>query len=314
VNEERELARIKGIGAARARWLEDTFGARTAAELARLSPDDIERELKTQGKVGVSRHTIESWLAEAGALFAATGNAETGTGPADPEWKSLASFVVDFQEAASTEVADPFRTSVHYLEKDRTETWPGIEHERLCAWMLGQLPKLAPPEETSEPPPESRETAQERAGPTAERFSAAIHINHSGAGVAPIPIHADWFVAFEWSVRSGADLGTGGEWRLDVLTQPLSQGAPPLRLRSGPVSISAHPQAKTYSERFDVAAGAVTPAHCGVPYRCLAVLTYRSPTSGQAHPAGFVELGELFFWHPGQRREATAAGLGLSPR
>ncbi len=314
MNENLNLARIRGIGPARVRWFEETFGIRTAAELARLSPDDIERELKASGQAKISRRAVEAWLTEAGALAAGAEQPVTATGSGSVDWKSLASFVVDFQAAASGEAADGLRTSVHHLERDRTETWPGIERERLCEWMLAQLPELPPSgkPEASEAPPEPSDAGPRAAAP-AERLSAEILLDHSRHGAEPIPIHAPWSVAFEWSVAAGAELQGDGEWRLDVVTQPLSQGAPPLRLRGSPVSVPADPQAKTYSERYDVAPGTVTPAHCGMPYRAVAVLTYRSSTSERAHPAGFVDLGELFFWHPGQLREA-AAGVGLPPR
>jgi hypothetical protein len=308
VDEKPELTRIKGIGEARARWLADIFGARTAEELAQVEPDEIERRLKAAGGPGVSRRAIEGWVTEARALAA---NPEQ-------EWKALASFVVDFEAPVNARAGEGGRTSVHHLEKDRTETWSGMEQERLCAWIFAQLPEPAleaafADEDGSRAHAEDDRTAPP--GPAAKTLNAELLVDGTGHGASPVPVDMGWSVAFEWSVEAERGLEADGEWCLDVLLQPLGAGAPVLRLRDAPVSVVARPGVESYRAHYEVVAGTVQASHCGVPYRAVAVLTYQSAASAHAHPAGFVQLGDLFFWHPSQggSRPVGAGAVSRAP-
>lgn len=134
-----DLTLIKGIGTNRQQWLRDNFHIRTYADLAALSEDDIEAQLKMDGQI-VSRAKIEAWLAHARQLAAA----ESLPGArrhlsSEDGWKPFASFVVEFQEHITEDGDTVRRTSAHHMEADRGEVWPEIALDSLSAWMAQQL-------------------------------------------------------------------------------------------------------------------------------------------------------------------------------
>jgi hypothetical protein len=282
MNEGHELSSIKGIGDARARWLEATFGARTVEDLAVLAPEAIEREVRAGGPLGVSRRAIESWVAQARALAAPTEQSARGADAhltPDSDWKALASFVVEFQSPADGEAGDGVRTSVHYLERDRTQTWLGIDADRLSEWMLAALradaPGIGAVQELS--PPDR---------PVVGRVHADLLTDDDVSRGGPIPADSAWSVVFEWSVEGAVAPEPGDEWRLDVVVQPLLPGAPSLRLRDAPVRVRAKPGVDSYRERYDVRPGIATTSHWGVPYRATALLGYAQRGERSPHPAG----------------------------
>jgi predicted flap endonuclease-1-like 5' DNA nuclease len=137
-----DLKKLKGIGPAREQWLRDTFHVRTFHDLASLSADEIELQLKAEGKV-VTLSTIETWIAEAAHLASQAEHPEPQTAeevrPAAREgWKPFASFVVEFQER-ETETGTVQQTVIHHMEADQSETWSGVEYGAISGWIAGQL-------------------------------------------------------------------------------------------------------------------------------------------------------------------------------
>lgn len=168
-----DLTTIKGIGPARQQWLRESLGVRTFQDLTALSADEIESQLKAEGQV-TSRRKIDGWLAQARKLAATAhsssrrvGELATAAGgtanspPEEGEWQPFASFVVEFQARQIKGRAAEQRTTVHYMEADRSKMWPGIEGERLCRWMLGQLGEEA-----------QRRTESEEESPVEARLAA----------------------------------------------------------------------------------------------------------------------------------------------
>lgn len=153
-----DLTLIKGIGPSRQRWLREVYQVQTFADLARLSLDEIEVQLKVTGQV-VSRQHIHHWLADAKQLAAShpllhlqqSGlfyiraasqpvQPQSGEHVSQPEaWRPFASFVVELQTQTDETLGDEKRTKVHHIETDTCATWPGIVREQLCQWMLEQL-------------------------------------------------------------------------------------------------------------------------------------------------------------------------------
>src|SRR6266508_222308 len=145
-----DLTAIEGIGGARQKWLRESLGVNTYGDLACLSADKIEAQLKSEGQVA-SRSAIESWIAQADELAVAPNrrvptreleNDEPSHLPADePEWLPFASFVVEFQSRTfegteALESPSGYRTAVHHIEADENEAWLGIASQQLSDWML----------------------------------------------------------------------------------------------------------------------------------------------------------------------------------
>lgn len=162
------LTTIKGIGPVRQRWLRESLNVRTFRDLAALSADEIESRLKIEGGIA-SRSDIEEWIVQAQELAAtelpsqrvvesadAEAEATANSPAAGGKWQPFASFVVEFQARQVEGQAEEQRTTVHHMEADKSETWPGIEGERLCQWMLGQLGGKLQQELEEELPVEAR--------------------------------------------------------------------------------------------------------------------------------------------------------------
>jgi hypothetical protein len=271
-----ELSRVRGIGDARARWLEDTFGARTLEQLGALAPEEIEQRLRGEGRRAVSRPAIDAWVAEA---------RELGKEQPNGEWGVVASFVVELQASG-----DAMRTSVHHLEQDETELWSEIDWDRLCRWIEARLEQTAP-----EAPAVS--SVEPLRPATVKDLTAAIVANHDAVPPMHIPIDAPWSVTFEWSL-AGAEATLDGEWQLDVSVHPVAPG-PPLRLREEPVRVSAQPGVESYRHGYEIAAGTVPPEHAGAPYRATALLSYCPQGMERPLLGGFVRLGMLQFYAGG---------------
>lgn len=71
------LTSIKGISRARQQWLRESFNVRTFADLAALSPDEIESRLKAEGR-NATRSDVEEWIAQAQAYAARTHTVQPG--------------------------------------------------------------------------------------------------------------------------------------------------------------------------------------------------------------------------------------------
>jgi helix-hairpin-helix protein len=319
-----ELSEVTGIGPARARWLGTAFGVRSLRDLAALSPEDIERMLKAEGRVAVSRKTIESWVAEARERAA-----EESGEPAPPaarkgadredeaaEWKPVASFVVEFQSRPDKSPNEPWRTMVHYLEEDRNETWAGVDCEGLCRWMTQQLGRA---ERGGVPAP----SAAVRPGETTAGEDATAARGSGGLGVPPwrprladglrarvvdgdgvegarlIRIDKPWAVVFSWSLEDPVPAEAGGGWRLDVLLKRVGPGEP-VHVPVGPVRLpAAEPRIDGgYRYRFAVATGVITSSRVEASYRAAATIMSRQKGEERVLHAGFVDLGLLRFYEP----------------
>jgi hypothetical protein len=301
-----ELSQIPGIGPARARWLEETFGVRGIRDLAALSPDEIEAGLRAEGRV--SRRSIESWVAEARARTrkkrkakqptTAAGNDSSRRRRGDaPEWEPAASFVIEFQSRKVAGGALAWQTAAHHLEQDLNETWTGIDCSGLCRWMTEQLrganeaaaheAGLALPEEGG------------GAAPTQERKRIALRahvVNSNGGRLANLlQINKPWAVVFTWSLDPPTP-APSGEWIFDVLLAPLGPGEP-VRAREGPLRLrpSRH-RANDYRYRLEVPAGTISSSRVETTYRGRAMITYRSQEEGRVLVAGLGELGLLRFF------------------
>lgn len=64
---------------------------------------------------------------------------EANLSAAKGEWKPFASFVVEFQARRVKGQTAEQRTTVHYMEADKSETWSGVEAGHSLQWMLDQL-------------------------------------------------------------------------------------------------------------------------------------------------------------------------------
>jgi len=155
-NQLADLTSIKGIGPNRQEWLRKSFNVQTYADLAALSADELEAQLKATGRIA-ARNEIEAWIAQAQLLAApinpvppsdqAVSPSET-TPVANPTmseskpWDAVASYVVEFQTrlAETQEKQTPeYRTAVQYMDADVGKAWPGLQTDELGAWMLEQV-------------------------------------------------------------------------------------------------------------------------------------------------------------------------------
>ena len=161
-----DLTVIKGIGPARQQWLQQSFGVQTFTDLASLSPNEIELRLKEDGQIA-RRGAIEEWVVQAKELAAAQAKPVSTVLPTavlgEPDWHPFASFVVEIQ-LQEKEGHKLVRTAVQHIETDANQTWPGVECEELCHWIVSQVdPKV------------ERFIARQQA-PPAEQSTAAITI------------------------------------------------------------------------------------------------------------------------------------------
>jgi hypothetical protein len=209
-----ELTRIRGIGPARQRWFREALGVRTFRDLANLSADAIEARLRADNQIA-SRSTIESWLLQAGELAAESPAVEEPEEENPPvvveDWKSLASFVIEFQ---MKENGEP-RTIGHLLETDTTAIWPGFNGGHVCRWMLEAAHELLPASPPAPPPAPLAAEPPPPAIPQPTLAGASLHIAQlrllqppdssqplviSPAGELGGPIRADQPFALELSL------------------------------------------------------------------------------------------------------------------
>lgn len=180
--ESDDLTAIKGIGPTRQQWLRESLGVRTYRDLTALSVDEIESRLKAEGRP-VPRSEIEEWIVQAQEYIdinlppppvpepEVEAGMEGNSSEVEDAWKLLASFVVEFQVRQVAGRASEERTTVHYMEADKSEEWPGIEGEQLRQWMLDQVSEKLPRDLEEEVPvgePSAVPLADE-AQPTAPR-------------------------------------------------------------------------------------------------------------------------------------------------
>lgn len=152
VNSE-DLTKIRGIGLTKQQWLRNLVGIYTIQELADASVDKIDSRLRYKGH-NISRSEIEEWIDQANkltnqSLDSQVGEAEelppvsTVEGDLSPsvqegEWKTFASFTVDFQ-SRQIEAQTEQQTIVRHIETGEVVTCPAVESGTLQQWMLEQL-------------------------------------------------------------------------------------------------------------------------------------------------------------------------------
>lgn len=133
-SEPEDLTVISGIGKSRQQWLRKNFDVRTLADLANLSANDLETQLKANGRV-ISRDQIESWLEQARQLTSHPNAADVAI-----------QFVVHFHQHRDENDVIHYQTKVRHTEADKSAEWPGIELTQLSAWMMEALnPQINPP-------------------------------------------------------------------------------------------------------------------------------------------------------------------------
>jgi len=302
-----ELSDIPGIGTARARWLKTAFDVQSFADLAALSPDEVERRLKSEGRGSVSRSAIEGWISEAKARTAVESEAlrtkhqdkgKTPSSGSQSDWKPVASFVVEFQTRDGDGDHQLRRTAVHYLEEDRNEHWTGFDWEKLAAWMRGQLRR-----EAAAPQPDEGEVA------VAPLDLDVVVVDGDGARDSRlIRIDKPWTTIFRWS-QPEAQAMHELDWQLDLLLKRVDAGEP-RRLRAGPVHVSAD-AARTeqgYEYRLEVSSGFAAP-HVNAACRVSATTAGRSKGDGRLLYTGVAELGLLYFYEPA--RESKYGTLAI---
>lgn len=147
-----DLTKITGIGESRQEWLKGAFDIRTFRDLANLTVAQIEEKMKTDGLI-VSGKAIKAWIDQAGELADRFGETlqsvekletELPAGvsnamPREDGWKPIASFVVEYQTRETGERQKERRIVAHHMEEDRTKTWPGIDDEKFCKWIIEQI-------------------------------------------------------------------------------------------------------------------------------------------------------------------------------
>lgn len=189
-----DLTRIKGIGSSRQKWLREKLGVMSYAQLATLTVDEIEAQLKASGQIA-STDTIERWIAEAGSLAIT----ESGSGNLTVDrslvysplsdrqavseksgWEALAQFLIYIEQRPGPDDIMQLRTKAHHLEGDQEIIWPGIELEQLTTWMLAQIngQKQDLPAAEEFIPDSSDENQSLQASPTAQAVETwpCIHI------------------------------------------------------------------------------------------------------------------------------------------
>jgi hypothetical protein len=200
-----DLSAIKGIGEATERSLNEALGVRTYDDLADCSVDAIEAALKSSGR-NTSRNQIEEWLVQARELAGVparsarhekrSGHEQRASEPepvlGEASWEPLATFVVEFQSRTDANGIEERRTACQQHETAKEETWPGIDCERTCEWMLAQI------EERREPMLDQTAVI-ERPGPASSASAAAEEssVDVVATGSPPVTVEVTQVRAFQ---------------------------------------------------------------------------------------------------------------------
>ena len=150
-----DLTRIKDIGLAREKWLND-HGIGSYAELAAIDPLWLFEKLKDEGRP-VPLGSINRWIKTAGEkLRDRVGVSQPDTGSVIPfqrvarvvrtedGWEEFASFYVSYQRkhevgADLTRTQVSYRTYADHIEANENREWAGIEGEGLCQWVMNHV-------------------------------------------------------------------------------------------------------------------------------------------------------------------------------
>lgn len=181
-----ELRAIGGIGPSRARWLAETLGVRSAADLAALSPSELEERVRDPAagfpRPYPRRREIESWVVQAQVTVSKAGESRAPPGTS-----------VTAQAAAGTAAVPAPEQEVSGVESHRTE--------EASVRPPGQPPRLA-------------------------RFHANVVDGDGMEPANLIRLDKGWAVVFSWSPEDITLLVPGGEWELRVVGRPIGRSGP----------------------------------------------------------------------------------------
>lgn len=152
-----DLTTIVGINETLEQWFRETLKVQTYADLAALSVQKIRSRAKQAGFV-LANEELELMLAQAKKLAEASpSSSPENSQPAmtkseaalalpqkTKEWNEFATFVVCFErkiaggkEEKRTKIEH--RTGIEHHETGEKNSWPGIETDEACRWMLQRL-------------------------------------------------------------------------------------------------------------------------------------------------------------------------------
>lgn len=294
-----ELLRIRGIGAARARWLHETFGVRGLADLAALEPGEISARPADGGRGPVAPDTLAQWVTTAREMVSAQTSDEA-------EWTVRASVVVEFQSRVGDGGTTDWRTSAHLVEEDGDEAWQGIDCGGLGRWMRGHLAGTDAGHAVVDIAGPS--SAEPEASPVDEGvgLKARVVDGDGYRGARLVRIGLPWSVDLCWDTGGIPELVGPGEWRVELSMWPIGESAP-LALPQMVVPADAADGDGRHEHRIDIPPGLVGSAHCGAPYRATATLTFHRGGDPSPAVAGAVDLGFIRFYDPARPRRQESA-------
>lgn len=242
-----DLTRIKGISETRQEWFAENFQVTTFQKLADLPAEEVQQTFKRQGR-GVSLQGIESWIVQARKFAAEAEETESADSLADVEtspplmlpkrkdgWKPFASFVVEFQK---NEAGD-YQTMAHFMEKDLSERWPGVEAEQVCVWMQDQrdVPTVqtiafeavdAVVNTAVSSSPQSPTPAKKKAKSTLAahlQIDAVTILDEQGTPPANIIFHEhDWQIQIDWALDESDQFPENGRWLVHAFLESMGKG------------------------------------------------------------------------------------------
>ncbi len=132
-----DLTKIDGIALARQELLRSRLGIRTYKDLGDLDAQNIVSRLKAERQI-VSLEIVAAWCEKARNLAA-------NDPPADPfDWNPFTTFAVEFLVRQVEGDAEEYCTTVHNMETEIGQKWPGIETGEVCLWMRDWVDKAMP--------------------------------------------------------------------------------------------------------------------------------------------------------------------------
>ena len=123
-------------------------------------------------------------------------------------------------------------------------------------------------------------------------------------GVAPtniIRLDQDWRVHLNWALEGSLKSMICGTWCIHLHLESIGKGRE--------LDLPYHDDARVpldpcgdscYNYDFRVHKGTVRPEHCSTPYKLVATVVYENACCKPGPMAGFVELGIIQFYDPGQ--------------
>lgn len=151
-----DLTAITGIGVARQRWLHETMGVSSYADLAAIDPVTVEARLREEGKI-IAPGDIQTWIDQATDLASLQTPANVIPDSASGVWQPIASFVVEYQRRG-----DLYRTRLHQMETGQGKTFDGLVVTPICEWIEAQsgFARQTPEDVSASPMPASTEPFQ----------------------------------------------------------------------------------------------------------------------------------------------------------